>query len=285
VRRNEGGKFIGVSPDWGKLSWYYDHLPTNCVGDWVCAGGTGTGYPEYAYSPDPEYGYKNLAVFFHACSFNCLYCQNWHFREQTLKSYLTPLAKLISDVDEKTSCICYFGGDPVPQLPFALKASRLALEKNEGRILRICWETNGSMNTKLLDDMIELSLKSGGCIKFDLKAWDENLHRALTGATNKRTLENFSRAGEKIPIRPVPPLLIASTLLVPGYIDEEEVRNIASYIVSINPDIPYSLLAFYPHFYMGDLPLMKKNLAEKFLKAAQEEGLRNVRIGNKHLLA
>jgi len=84
--------------------------------------------------------------------------------------------KLASDVDEGTSCICYFGGDPTPRLPFALRASKLALEKNKGRLLRICWETNGSMGSGLLDKMIELSLNSGGCIKFDLKVWDENLH-------------------------------------------------------------------------------------------------------------
>ncbi|MCX7914484.1 MAG: hypothetical protein N2511_07860, partial [Thermodesulfovibrionales bacterium] len=80
VRRNSGGKLEGVSPENGKLSWYHDPLPTNCVGDWVCPGGTGAGYPKYAYSRGAEYGFFNLAVFFHACSFNCLFCQNWHFK-------------------------------------------------------------------------------------------------------------------------------------------------------------------------------------------------------------
>lgn len=284
LRRNEGGRLTGVLPEEGKLSWYYDPLPTNCVGDWVCPGGTGAGYPKYAYCDGPEFGYKNLAVFFHACSFNCLFCQNWHFRRETLKPYTTSVYNPVSDVDERTSCICYFGGDPTPQLPFALKASRLALEENKGRILRICWETNGSMNKGLLDKMIDLSLNSGGCIKFDLKAWDENLNMALTGVTNKRTLENFQRVGEKIDLRPFPPLLIASTLLVPGYIDEDEIRCIARFIASINPDIPYSLLAFYPHFYMSDMPLTPKALAERCLRTAQEERLKNVRIGNIHLL-
>ncbi len=284
LRRNEGGKLIGVSPEEGKLSWYHDPLPTNCVGDWICPGGTGAGYPKYAYTKGPEYGYKNLAVFFHACSFNCLFCQNWHFRQETLKPYTIPVQELVSDVDEKTSCICYFGGDPTPQLPFAIRASKLAVEENKDRILRICWETNGSMHKGLLDEMIKLSLNSGGCIKFDLKAWDENLHKALTGITNRRTLENFSRAGEKISLRKIPPLLIASTLLVPGYIDEDEVRSIARFIASINSDIPYSLLAFYPHFYMSDMPLTQKVLAENCLRVAHEEGLKNVRIGNVHLL-
>jgi pyruvate formate lyase activating enzyme len=285
LRKNEGGKLTGVTVKQGKLSWYHDPLPTNCVGDWVCPGGIGAGYPEHAYFSGPEYGYNNLAVFFQACSFNCLYCQNWQYRNDTLKPKTTSVDKLVSDINKKTSCICYFGGDPTPQLPFALQASRIALDKNKGRILRICWETNGSMNRVLLDRMIELSLSSGGCIKFDLKAWDENLHIALTGITNKRTIESLLRAGERIKERPIPPLLIASTLMVPGYIDEDEVRGIARFIASIDPDIPYCLLAFYPHFFMSDIPLTQKRLAESCLKAAKEEGLKNVRIGNLHLLS
>jgi pyruvate formate lyase activating enzyme len=285
LRRNERGRLTGVSPEEGKLSWYHDHLPTNCVGDWVCPGGTGAGYPEYAYRPGPEHGYKNLAVFFHACSFNCLFCQNWHFRQETFRPVTASAHDLASAVDEKTSCICYFGGDPSPQTPFSLRASRQALERKKGRILRICWETNGSMHPAFLGEVTKLALSSGGCIKFDLKAWDDNLHIALTGNTNKRTLENFARAGEKTGLRPIPPLLIANTLLVPGYIDEAEIKHIARFIASIDPDIPYSLLAFYPHFYMSDTPLTEKVLAEKCLGIAKGEGLRNVRIGNVHLLA
>lgn len=77
LRKNCGGKLTGATSRQGKLSWYHDPLPTNCVGDWVCPGGTGAGYPRYAHASGPEWGFKNLAVFFHACSFNCLYCQNW----------------------------------------------------------------------------------------------------------------------------------------------------------------------------------------------------------------
>jgi pyruvate formate lyase activating enzyme len=284
LRTNQEGKLIGVSPEHGKLSWYHDPLPTNCVGDWVCSGGTGVGYPDYAYSPSPERGYRNLAVFFHACSFNCLYCQNWHFRKETQKTAKTSVEALVSDVDEKTSCICYFGGDPTPQLPFAINASRRALEKKKGRILRICWETNGSMNSVLLEKMIELSLNSGGCIKFDLKAFDEALHKSLTGVSNRRTLENFAKVGEKTKIRRNPPLLIASTLLVPGYVDEQEIRDISKFIASVDPEIPYSLLGFFPHFFMSDMILNQRKIAEACLEIAKEEGLKNVRVGNMHIL-
>lgn len=283
LRENSEGVLTGVSADRGKLSWYHDPLPTNCVADWVCAGGTGAGYPDYSYSPGPEKGYRNLAVFFHACSFDCLYCQNFSFREYTAASETTGVDELIGAVDKRTSCICYFGGDPAPQIPFALKASRAAVDETD-KILRICWETNGSMGVDLLDEMIELSTRSGGCIKFDLKAFDENLHIALTGVSNLRTLENFERAGQKIPDRPVPPLLVASTLLVPGYIDPTEVGRIARFIASVHTDIPYSLLAFYPRFKMRDLSATTRDLAEQCLAAAMEEGLTRVHIGNQHLI-
>jgi pyruvate formate lyase activating enzyme len=78
--------------------------------------------------------------------------------------------------------------------------------------------------------------------------------------------------------------LIASTLLVPGYIDGAEIKFIARFIASISPDIPYSLLAFHPHFYMSDMPLTPKSMATKCLKSAREAGLKTVRIGNLHLL-
>ncbi len=130
-----------------------------------------------------------------------------------------------------------------------------------------------------------MALLSGGCIKFDLKAWDEGLHVALTGITNRRTLDNFARAAKEISRRPVPPLLVASTLLVPGYIDEREVGSIATFLASLDPQIPYSLLAFHPLFFLSDLPRTPPELARKCLGAARAAGLSRVKIGNVHLLA
>jgi pyruvate formate lyase activating enzyme len=285
LRRNQSGRLVGVSANRGKLSWYHDPLPTNCVGAWVCPGGTGAGYPRYANRRGVESGFKNLAVFFQGCSFDCLFCQNWHFRNETFTAPFHSVAELVADVDERTSCICYFGGDPSPQMPFALKAAKEARKKANGRILRICWETNGCLNPDLLDQMMEIAMDSGGCVKFDLKAWDRSLHAAMTGIDNQRTLDNFARAAEKIAQRPFPPLLVASTLLVPGYIDPVEVGAIAGFIAGLNAEIPYSLLAFSPQFLMRDLPLTSKALAHECLQAARDCGLKNVRLGNVHLLA
>jgi len=194
-------------------------------------------------------------------------------------------SQLASQVDDSTSCICYFGGDPTPQLPHAILTSRLALKRRGDSILRICWETNGSMHPALLKQMLKLSLESGGCLKFDLKAWDEKVHFALCGVSNQRTLENFRLAASYVPQRLEPPLLVASTLLIPGYIDREEIFHIARFISSLNPEIPYALLAFYPSFCLTDLPTTSMKQAEEALAAAHEAGLKNVRLGNLHLLS
>ncbi len=271
VRRNEGGVLHGGTEAEGLVSWYYDPLPTNCVADWVCACGSGVEG-------------KNLAVFYESCSFDCLFCQNWHYRERSLRPARVTAATLAGAVDERVACICYFGGDPSTQMGHALAASRLAIERARPRPLRICWETNGSMCRGHLEEAVELSLKTGGCIKFDLKAWSAGIHLGLCGVGNERTLENFAWVSGLRAQRPEPPLLVASTLLVPGYVDVEEVGALARFIAGLGPDIPYSLLGFHPDFCMGDLPRTSRRHAEESLAAAREAGLRRLHLGNPHVL-
>lgn len=279
---------LGGTAEKGVLEWYYDGLPTNCVGWWFCPGCTGKGYPKFAYKPEAEHGYSNLAVFYRACSYDCLFCQNWHYRKSSVEQKPVMSAEaLASKVDKHVSCICYFGGDPSPQMPHSLATSRIALEKAEAekRILRICWETNGYMNRKLVEKAAECALESGGNIKFDLKSWNEELNIALCGVSNKPTVENFKTVGEKFfGERSELPMLSASTLLVPGYVDVEQVGRIARFISEIDPNIPYTLLAFYPCYVMNDLPTTRRKRALECLRAA-ERHLKNTRMGNIHLLS
>lgn len=284
IRSCRSGRLVGGRPHEGRVSWYKDPLPTNCVADWVCPGGTGCGYPIYSKKRGAERGWFNLAVFYHSCSFDCFFCQNHHYRDLTFKGPEKKASELARAVDGSISCICFFGGDPAAQILHALSASKLALKAREGELLRICWETNGSVREPFLSRMAELSLKTGGCIKVDLKAWNDGIHRVLCGVSNRHTLESFQRLASWIPRRPEPPLLVASTLLVPGYVDPEEVRNLAAFIKELDPEIPYTLLAFSPQFWLRDLPTTSKEHATQCLEAAKSAGLKKVRLGNVHLL-
>lgn len=268
IVRNGRLVHMAGTPEKGLLHWYRDPLPTNCVADWVCEG-------------HHRRGDHNLAVFYGSCTFNCLFCQNWHYRELSPSENRLLSARELADVaNPRTFCVCFFGGDPSSQMPHALAAGRLLARKG----VRVCWETNGMMHPKLLDQAVQLSLETGGCIKFDLKAFDESLHIALTGASNHRTLENFRRAAARIHERPSPPLVVASTLLIPGYVDAEEVYRIARFIASLDPEIPYTLLAFAPHFWMADLPCTSSRHAQEALEAARAAGLTRIRLGNVFLL-
>ncbi|MEJ2350217.1 MAG: radical SAM protein [Anaerolineales bacterium] len=270
LRTVRAGKLIHLAGTLqrGLLHWYRDPLPTNCVADWVCEG-----------SQHP--GCHNLAVFYTSCTANCLFCQNWHFREVSpTKSGTIRAEELASMANRRTFCVCYFGGDPTSQMPHALATSKYLSERG----VRVCWETNGMMHPKLLDAALKYSMNSGGCIKFDLKAYDDERHQALTGISNQRTLENFARAARLYAKRPELPLVVASTLLVPGYVDPDQVRKIATFIASLNPNIPYALLAFGPNFYMHDLPCTSARQAQEAEAAARDAGLTNVRVGNRHLL-
>lgn len=270
LRKVENGRLVHLAgtPQRGVLHWYRDPLPTNCVADWVCPGSS-------------QRGMHNLAVFYASCTLDCLFCQNWHYREvDPVHSQGISAHELAHCANSRTYCVCYFGGDPASQMPHAL-ASAHELAK---RGVVICWETAGTANPRLMDRALKLSLESGGCVKFDLKAYTDELHIALTGWSNQRTLENFARAGQQSIKRPDPPLVIASTLLVPGYVDAKEVGRIAHFIARINPDIPYALLGFGPHYMMTDLPRTSVRHAHAARQAALDAGLNNVRIGNVHLL-
>ena len=270
LRTNRNGKLVHLAgaPARGILRWHHDPLPTNCVAAWVCEG-------------QDKQGYSNLAVFYGACTFNCLFCQNWHYRTMSPEDEAISAEELADKANGRTFCVCYFGGDPSAQMLHSLATSRILARRG----VRICWETNGSMHTKLLDKAVDLALETGGCVKFDLKAFDENLHRALTGVSNERTLGNLARVAARTAERRQPPLLIVSTLLVPGYVDAAEVAQLASFIASLDPNTPYSLLGFHPHFLMPDLPRTSVDHAEECEQAAREAGLANVRLGNRHLLS
>ncbi len=83
----------------------------------------------------------------------------------------------------------------------------------------------------------------------------------MTGVSNKKTLGNIKRIGRYHREREEVPFIRASTLWIPGYVDEEEVKKIAEYLAEIDPMISYSLLAFKPDFEMGNLSYASGKLA------------------------
>lgn len=290
IKRNNDGDLPLPSKSKGYIHGYLDPNPTNCCNAWFCPAGTSAGFPEYSDYKGSEFGTYNYAAFLYGCTFDCLFCQNASHKYFS-KKFLNDVDALADKIskNEKITCICYFGGTPEAQLPFSINLSNNILEKinrkGSQRKFRVCWEWNGSGSQNLVEKCIDIALKSGGNIKFDLKSFNEKLNLALCGVSNKRTLENFKFLAENYfgSRGKDMPEMSACTLMVPGYTTHEEVEKIAKYVGSINRQIPYSLLVFHGDYQMRDLPITPKKEALKCVDVAKKY-LKNVNLGNKHLL-
>jgi pyruvate formate lyase activating enzyme len=290
VKKSESGELPLPSKTKGYIHGYRDLNPTNCCNSWFCPAGTSHGYPKYSNYDGPEFGTLSYAAFLYGCSASCLFCQN-SSHKQFQKQNLFDSEFLANQIvkNEKITCLCYFGGTPEVQLPFTISLAELILKKIEKqdpeRIMRICWEWNGSGRQDLVEKCMRIAIRTGGNIKFDLKSFDEKLNLALCGISNSRTLENFKFLAENYfgTRGKEMPEMSACTLMVPGYVNYEEVELIAKFISEINPEIPYGLLVFHGDYQMKDLPITPRKQAEKCLKVAREY-LKNVHVGNKFLL-
>ena len=263
VIERRGNKLEPVTGSWRVAIGYYylDPLPTNCVANKVCPASTCRGFPEYTKVCGPEVGYYNLAVFYGACNLDCFFCQNMEHKRMAVRGGpLMTVEELVKEaLRPEVTCICYFGGDPAPWSPHSLAVAREVLSKKR---VRVCWETNGLENTRIFRKMMEVAVKSGGLVKVDLKAWNPLVYEALTGVRGpERALKNLKEGAKWFKVRSDPPPLVVSTLLVPGYVDCDEVKAIAEYLSSLDERIPYVLLAFYPHFMANDLPSTPKKMA------------------------
>ncbi len=284
------------------LYTYLDPHPTNCVAEPVCPGATGRGYPVYTFTPGVERGFYNLAVFAAGCPLDCAFCQNIEHKTMIAHGrfegrHVYTVDRLVEEMlHSRVTCVCFFGGDPTPQMPMLIAAARKALQRarEEGRELplRICWETNGLAAPPLMREATRLSLDSGGIVKIDWKAWTPSIYEALTGVDGSKALERLKRNTRLIARmaaeRPEPPLLVVSVLLVPGYVTAEEVRMIARHVASLMEEygvnIPMVLLGFHPDHLMRDMPFTSERHALEARRAALEEGVKEVYIGNSWLL-
>ena len=290
IQKKKSGELPYPTKSKGYIHGYIDANPTNCCNSWFCVAGSSVGYPKYSNYEGLEYGTYSYAAFLYGCSFNCLFCQNSshkQFQKRNLFDSETLANQIVKN--EKITCLCYFGGTPESQLPFSINLSELILEKIEEkdneRKFRICWEWNGSGRRDLIERCMEIALKTGGNIKFDLKTFHEKLNLALCGISNKRTLDNFKYLAENYfgTRGDDMPEMSGCTLMVPGYTNHEEVDQIAKFVRSINENIPYSLLIFHGDYQMRDLPVTPRKQAEKCFEVAKKY-LKKVNLGNKFLL-
>lgn len=133
-------------------------------------------------------------------------------------------------------------------------------------------ETNGHGLTPLNLDY----LQACGVDAFwlDIKAFDDEKHRWLTGCSNKNIL--------KLPAEILKRnfVLEVLSLYIPGLVETDDLGKIARSLAEVDRTIPFTILAFFPEYRMQDFnsPTVEDMVAA--YDQAKNAGLQYVRLGN-----
>ena len=165
--------------------------------------------------------------------------------------------------------VAFTGGDLTCSPEFYGECARLIKAHTK---LWLLIETNGyGLTPQNLD-----YLKESGVDAFwlDIKAFDPEKHRWLTGCTNDHILklpEDMLKRGF---------VLEVLSLYIPNLVETEGLANIAQIIKGVDPATPFTILAFFPEHQMKDF---RSPSVEEMVGAYQRVksiGLTNIRLGN-----
>jgi pyruvate formate lyase activating enzyme len=172
------------------------------------------------------------------CQYRCLYCHNpdtWNMMNGmpvTLEQAARELRKYRHGLKIMSGGFTLSGGEPLMQDRFAIRLFAAAQEMG----IHTALDTNGHLGARLTDEeLLKIDL-----VLLDIKAWDAERHRCLTGKDVAPTL-NFARrlAAHKRPVW-------LRYVLVPGLTDrEEDIAQIAGFAAGLNNVERVDVLPFH----------------------------------------
>ncbi|RLI32687.1 hypothetical protein DRO51_01235 [Candidatus Bathyarchaeota archaeon] len=186
-----------------------------------------------------------LGLLFKNCNFNCIGCINklspWSpslpkniqekLKSKPLKTLsLEQLKQILSQFSDLKVALLS-GQEPTldPNLP---KIVEILNHYGLGTIL----ETNAyCLNEDKIKNLEVAGLEE---VRVSIKAYNDELHKYYTGRSNKEVLKNFRLlwSSELIPR--------ATTVLIPGLVDKDEVENIARFISSVDEGIMFTVIGY-----------------------------------------
>jgi pyruvate formate lyase activating enzyme len=172
------------------------------------------------------------------CMWRCLYCHNpdtWTMTNGipvTVARATEELRKYRHGLAAMSGGFTLSGGEALMQHRFAAKL--LAAARSMG--IHTALDTNGYWG----DRMSDTDLDSVDLVLLDLKGWDAERHRRLTGMDNGPTLAFARRlAGRRTPVW-------VRYVLVPGWSDDpEEVAGVAGFAASLGNVTRVDVLPFH----------------------------------------
>jgi pyruvate formate lyase activating enzyme len=218
-------------------------------------------------------GARALSFGMLGCDYHCAFCQNW-LTSQALRDpvagvapqEVTPGELVELALRHRARILTSTYNEPLITSEWAVAVFR----EGRARGLLGSYVSNGNATPHVLDYLrpwVDL-------YKVDLKGFDDRRYRKLGGllSTVLETIRQLHRQGFWVEV---------VTLVVPGLNDSEsELREIARFLVSVSPDIPWHVTAFHPDYKMTDRAETPARTVRRAAELGLAEGLRYVYAGN-----
>jgi pyruvate formate lyase activating enzyme len=206
------------------------------------------------------------------CNFHCLHCQNFEIsqypKERTDIPGQSVTPEAVVDAAKRNDCksISYTYTEPTIFFEFAYDCARLAHEKG----IKNVFVSNGYTSpeaTRLIAPYLDGN-------NIDLKG-DEDFYKEICGAKLepvKETIRLIKELGVWVEV---------TTLIIPDHNDSEKgLRDIAEFIRSVDPFIPWHVTQFYPTYKLTDKPRTPIKTLRRARDIGFETGLKYVYEGN-----
>jgi pyruvate formate lyase activating enzyme len=211
------------------------------------------------------------------CQWRCKYCHNpdtWNINNGipvSVTRAAEQLRKYRSGLKIMAGGFTISGGEPLMQDRFVVKL--FAAAKSMG--IHTALDTNGGLGDRLTDEELETI----DLVLLDLKTWDAQRHKELTGMEVGPTLDFARRLGERR--RPISVRFV----LVPGLTDDEEdIARIAKFAASLGTVERVDVLPFHQmgrykwdklglNYELGETEPPTRDLVERVCGQFRSEGL------------
>jgi pyruvate formate lyase activating enzyme len=172
------------------------------------------------------------------CMFHCLYCHNpdtWNMKNGlpvTIQTATEELRKYRYGLKIMSGGFTISGGEPLLQHKFVLKLFNAA----QGMGIHTALDTNGYLGNRLTDQELEAI----NLVLLDIKSWDPERHRHLTGIEVEPTLAFARRLADRK--RPI----WLRFVLVPGLTDDpDDIAHIADFAAGLGNVERVDVLPFH----------------------------------------
>lgn len=219
-------------------------------------------------------GSRSYSISTVGCNFRCRHCQNFSISQPgvfaadavpgTLRS---PEDVVSSALSNGCQSISYTYVEPTIFFEFAYDCSVLAREQG----LKNIFVSNGYMEDKPTRKLAPVL----DAINIDIKAFSDDFYRQICGARLQPVLDTVRLMHE------LGVWVEVTTLVIPGLNDSEaELTEIAEFIASVDPSMPWHVTGFHPTYKLTDRPATSASSLQKAREIGLAAGLRYVYEGN-----